>query len=170
MQSFTWNGEAMIPTRLLAAVKAYTPGRRYWLEEVSDRSWFSHRHEFAWIAEAWNNLPEALAETFPTPEHLRKAALIATGWHREMIIEAGSAAAALRVAAYAKGRDEFAHVVTRGPTVTVRWARSSACMATTAWTRPSSSSRRTTSWAGSRTCSASSLSNWGAWDDGTAPH
>ena len=124
MFCFTWNGQAMIPTRLLAAAKTYEPGRRYWLEEVSDRSWFSHRHEFAWIAEAWNNLPEALADKFPTPEHLRKAALIATGWHREMIIEAGSAAAALRVAAYAKGRDEFAHVVTRGPTVTVRWARS----------------------------------------------
>jgi hypothetical protein len=55
---------------------------------------------------------------------LRKKALIATGWHREAIIEAGNAKAALRVAAYARGRDEFAHVITRGPTVIVRWARS----------------------------------------------
>jgi len=122
--AFVWNGEAMIPARPKAADKAFVIGRRYWLEEVSDRSWISHRHEFAWIAEAWNNLPAAVAETFPSPEHLRKGALIATGWFREMVIEAGSAAAALRVAAYAKGRDEFAHVVTRGPTVVVRWARS----------------------------------------------
>ena len=107
-----------------AAAKAYEAGRRYWLEEVSERSWISHQHEFAWIKQAWDNLPQAIADTFPTPEHLRKAALIATGWHREMIIDAGNAKAALRVAAYAKARDEFAHVVTRGPTVTVRWARS----------------------------------------------
>jgi hypothetical protein len=124
MLRFTWNGAAMIPTKLLAAVKAYEPGRRYWLEEVSDRSWISHRHEFAFVANAWDNLPEALVETFPTSEHLRKAALIATGWYREMIIEAGNAAAALRVAAYARSKDEFSHVVTRGPTVIVRWARS----------------------------------------------
>ena len=124
MQCFTWNGSAMTPVKPLAAVKAYTPGQRYWLEEVSERSWISHRHEFAFVHAAWENLDDALTEKFPSPGHLRKAALIATGWYREMIIEAGNAAAALRVAAYAKGRDEFAHVVTRGPTVIVRWARS----------------------------------------------
>jgi hypothetical protein len=124
MQSFTWNGEAMIPAKPKLADKEYVIGRRYWLEETSERSWISHQQQFAWIGEAWGNLPDSLAETFPTPEHLRKAALIATGWRRETIIEAGNAAAALRVAAYAKGRDEFAHVTTRGPTVIVRWARS----------------------------------------------
>ena len=124
MMAFVWNGEAMIPMRPRAADKEYVIGRRYWLEEASERSWISHRQEFAWIAEAWSNLPHAVAETFPTPEHLRKAALIATGWRREMIIDAGNATAALRVAAYARGEDEFAHVVTRGPTVIVRKARS----------------------------------------------
>jgi hypothetical protein len=124
MQSFTWNGEAMIPTKPKLADKAFVIGQRYWLEEASERSWISHRHEFAWVHAAWENLNDELTEKFPSPGHLRKAALIATGWYREMIIEAGNAAAALRVAAYAKGRDEFAHVVTRGPTVVVRWARS----------------------------------------------
>jgi hypothetical protein len=124
MMGFRWNGEAMVPLRPKAADKEYVIGQEYWLDAVSDRSWAAHRHEFAWIAEAWNNLPEALANKFPTPEHLRKGALIATGWHRETIIDAGNAAAALRVAAYARGEDEFAHVVTRGPTVTVRKARS----------------------------------------------
>ena len=124
MQTFTWNGEAMIPMRPKAADKEYVIGQRYWLDEVSDRSWISHRHEFAWIAEAWSNLPEALLETFPTPEHLRKAALIATGWRRETIIDAGNAKAALRVAAFARGEDEFAHVLARGSTVIVHKARS----------------------------------------------
>ena len=124
MQSFTWNGQVMVPMRLLAAASTYTPGQRYWLEEVSDRSWISHQHEFAWIAEAWNNLPHAVADTFPSPEHLRKAALIATGWHRETIIDCGSRAAAARVAAYARGEDEFARIVVRGSTVIVQKARS----------------------------------------------
>jgi hypothetical protein len=124
VQSFTWNGEAMIPARPKLADQEYVIGRRYWLEEVSDRSWASHRQEFAWIAVAWGNLPDAIAETFPTPEHLRKAALIATGWHRETVFDAGSRAAALRFVAYAKNEDEFASVVLRGSTVTVRKARS----------------------------------------------
>jgi hypothetical protein len=114
----------MIPARPKAADKVFVIGQRYWLEEVSDRSWISHRHEFAWIAEAWKNLPETVEEMFPSPEHLRKAALIATGWRRETIIDAGNKMAALRVAAYARGEDEFAQVLTRGPTVIVRKARS----------------------------------------------
>jgi hypothetical protein len=124
MMAFTWNGEAMIPAKPKLADKAYVIGRRYWLDEVSERSWVSHAHQFVWIDKAWDNLPEALAETFPTSEHLRKAALIATGWHRERVINAGSRAAAISVAAYARSEDAFAQVVIRGPTVIVRKARS----------------------------------------------
>jgi hypothetical protein len=124
MHCFQWNGAAMVPVRPDAARGAYELGKRYWLDEVSERSWVSHEHQFAFVAQAWDSLPEALMDKFPTPEHLRKAALIATGWHREMIIEAGNKEAALRVAAYVKGKDEFSHVVTRGPTVIVRTARS----------------------------------------------
>jgi hypothetical protein len=124
MQAFTWDGEAMIPLRPKQADKEYVVGQRYWLEQVSERSWVSHQHQFAWLNEAWRSLPEALGDTFPTPEHLRKAALIATGWRRETIIDAGSRAAALRVAAYAQGEDVFASVITRGSTVIIRKARS----------------------------------------------
>jgi len=123
MHRFVWNGEAMIPHRAIAA-KTFVKGRAYWLEEVSDRSWISHDHQFAWIEQAWQSLPEAVADTFPTPEHLRKAALIATGWHREKIVDAGTAAAAARVAAYVRAEDEFALVKTRGGTVIVIKARS----------------------------------------------
>jgi hypothetical protein len=124
MQRFTWNGSAMVPTRPDAARGVYELARHYWLEEVDERSWISHRHEFAFIADAWGNLPEALMELYPTPEHLRKAALIATGWYRENLIEAGSKEGARRVAAYVKGSDEFAHVVISGPAVIVKKARS----------------------------------------------
>jgi hypothetical protein len=121
---FQWTGQAMIPTRLEAAQKAFVEGQKYWLEETSERSWVSHAHEFAWIAAAWDNLPEELMEKFPTPTHLRRAALIATGWYRETLIEAGSKEAARRVAAYAKNEDEFSYVIVRGPTVFVRKAKS----------------------------------------------
>ena len=125
MMSFTWNGEAMIPARAKARRQArFVIGQRYWLDEASDRSWLSHQHQFAWIGEAWNNLPPNMAEMFPTSEHLRKAALIATGWHREVVIDAGNRAAAARVAVYARGEDEFARVVVRGPTVVIQKARS----------------------------------------------
>jgi hypothetical protein len=124
MLCFTWNGSEMVPMRPKAADARFVIGQRYWLDEVSDRSWLSHQQQFAWIAEAWGNLPHSMAEMFPSPEHLRKAALIATGWHRETIVDAGSRAAAARVAAYARGEDEFARVVVRGSTVAVQKARS----------------------------------------------
>ena len=124
MQNFTWNGEAMIPARPKAADKEYVIGRRYWLDEVSERSWISHQQQFAWIGEAWANLPENLADLYPTPEHLRKRALIQAGFYTEAVIDAGSKAAALRMAAYARGEDEFAAVFVRGPLVIVRKAKS----------------------------------------------
>lgn len=124
MQSFTWNGEAMIPAKPRLADEAFVVGQHYWLEEASERSWASHRQEFAFVREGWTNLPYALAAKFPTPEHLRKAALIATGWFNETILSADSVAAARKVAAYAKSEDEFAHIRISGRTVVVRKARS----------------------------------------------
>jgi hypothetical protein len=121
---FQWNGAAMIPVRPDAARGVYELGRRYWLDEVSERSWISHAHEFAFVAQAWDNLAQPLQDKFPTPEHLRKAALIATGWYRETIIDAGSKPGAQRVAGYVNGKDEFSHVIVRGATVIVRTARS----------------------------------------------
>jgi len=114
----------MVPTKPKLADKAFVIGQRYWLDEVSERSWVSHAHQFVWIDKAWDNLPEALNEAFPTSEHLRKAALIATGWHRERVINAGSRAAAISVAAYARSEDAFAQVMIKGSTVIVRKARS----------------------------------------------
>jgi hypothetical protein len=94
------------------------------LEEISERSDVSHRHEFAWLREAWKNLPEALADKFPTVEHLRKRALIQAGFYHETVTDCGSNAAALRVAALARGMDQFAYAVVRGPLCVVRIAES----------------------------------------------
>lgn len=122
--AYRWDGEALRPLRPKLAAQEFLPGGVYWLEQEQRRSEASHRHEFAWLRDAWENLPEALADRFATPDHLRKAALIEGGFYSETIIDCGAKAAALRVAAFARGEDEFAHVVTRGPLVVVRKAKS----------------------------------------------
>ena len=90
------------------------------LEQVQERSMKSHDHQFAWVAEAWKNLPDDLAEDFPTPEHLRKRALVQAGYFHETAIDVGSKAGALRVAADYKHRLEFAYIIVRGPIVIIR--------------------------------------------------
>lgn len=96
----------------------------YRIEVFEDRSEISHRHEFAWLKTAWLNLPETISDRFPSPEHLRKRALIDAGFYNEMAIDAGSNAAAIRVAAGFRSHDEFVVAVVRGPLVLVRTAKS----------------------------------------------
>lgn len=79
---FQWDGEAMIVRKGFQrqADQQFVVGESYRLAPVEDRSEASHRHEFAWLREAWASLPEHLAAQHPTPEHLRKWALIQTGF------------------------------------------------------------------------------------------
>lgn len=121
---FDWNGEAMIPRHPKVADREYTVGERYALVPYEARSITSHNHEFAWLAEAWQNLPEQYADLYPTPEHLRKRALIEAGFYDETAVDAGTLAAAIRVAAAFRAKDEFALVIVRGPLVLIRTAKS----------------------------------------------
>lgn len=123
---YVWTGEGWEPTRHFRTManKLFVVGEERLLEDYLERSKSSHDHEFAWLAEAWKNLPETLADQFPTPDHLRKRALIDAGFYVETIIDAGTNAAALRVAVFARGEDQFAAVVVRGPIVVVRKAKS----------------------------------------------
>lgn len=123
---FIWNGEAMEVRKGFQrqADEHFVIGETYRLAPVEDRSDATHKHEFAFVREAWNTLPERYADQFATPEHLRKAALIATGFYHEAIVDAGTNAAALRVAAFMRAKDEFARVVVRGPLVVERTAKS----------------------------------------------
>lgn len=79
---FTWDGEAMQvrPGFQRQADGQFVIGETYRLEVVEARSEVSHRHEFAWLREAWSSLPFDLAMLHPTPEHLRKWALIQAGF------------------------------------------------------------------------------------------
>lgn len=123
-QGFTWDGEAMVPRSPRLADKAYCVGETYLLVPHEERTSATHNHEFAWLKDAWLNLPEALADQFPTQEHLRKRALIDGGFYNETIIDAGTNAAAIRVAAAIRQMDEFALVFVRGVHVIRRVAKS----------------------------------------------
>jgi hypothetical protein len=108
------------------ASAAYGDGEVVELAPIEDRSDKSHRHEFAWLREAWKNLPEAIADQYPTAEHLRKRALIDAGFYDEQVIDAGSNAAALRVGAAISARpgETFSLVIVRLGYVFIRTAKS----------------------------------------------
>ncbi len=122
-----WDGEAMRPVSLRfsrLADKHYAIGEIYQMVVEHGRSGTSHRHQFAWLHEAWMSLPESIADAYPTSEHLRKRALIDAGFFHETAVDAGSRAAALRVAAMVPTLDEFALAKTEGPFVLVRRPKS----------------------------------------------
>lgn len=119
-----WDGEVFRPIHPRRADKYLTVGERYSLVQYEDRSAATHSHQFAWLNDAWQNLPEEIADLYPTPEHLRKRALIDAGFHDETIIDAGTSAAALRVAAAVQSIDTFALVFVRKCFVIRRTAKS----------------------------------------------
>jgi hypothetical protein len=121
-----WDGEVLRPLPRFAKIADvhYVVGDVHLVAEIEERSEKAHRHEFAWLREAWLSLPENLADLYPSTEHLRKRALIDAGFYDEQVIDCGSQAAALRVASFARGEDDFALVITRGPLVVVRKAKS----------------------------------------------
>lgn len=123
---FTWDGDAMIPRERerRACDDRFVVGAIYALAVQEDRSAASHRHYFASIREAWMNLNETDSARFPTPEHLRKYALISTGYADERSIVCASKAEALRVAAFIRPMDDFSVVVARDGVVKVFTAKS----------------------------------------------
>ena len=89
------------------------------------RSENSHRHQFAWLNEAWLTLPEHLRDMpwAETAETLRKHALIATGYHQTVVLDCGGNATAQRVKAALVAAEARAHGYAigqvRGPVLTV---------------------------------------------------
>ena len=97
------------------------------------RSMNSHRHQFAFVHEAWQNLPEALqsAPWAETPDTMRKHALIATGFHHSYTLDCGANATAQRIKAQlvrAEARAVgYAIGQVRGPILTI-WTPESQSM------------------------------------------
>jgi hypothetical protein len=121
---FKWTGATMVPLQPQRAESFFDVGERYVLVQHQERSQSSHNHEFGWLREAWVNLPDNLAERFPSEEHLRKWALIRAGYSDSQTITCNSKAEAQRVAAFIRPIDEFSVVIVAGPTVTRYTAKS----------------------------------------------
>lgn len=121
-----WEGDVFrpLPGYARACDRAFVVGAVYRLAEHEERSQASHNHFFAAVAEAHANLPEHLAERLPTPEHLRKFALIKAGYADSRTLVASSKAEAQRLAAFVRPMDSFAVVVASEATVTVWTAKS----------------------------------------------
>jgi len=125
-----WTGEAFAPfggAMLRRARDAFGDGEVVLLNVQNERSMASHKHYFAALYDYWVNLPEsvALMPYAATSEHLRKHALIRTGWHDVQTVDAGSKAAAHRVAAMlAAVHREYCVVSVEGPVVRCFTARS----------------------------------------------
>lgn len=103
---------------------AYVVGELYQMVPHEDRSQATHNHFFASIGNAWQNLPDAMLDEYPTAEHLRKKMLVKCGYADERSIVCASKAEAQRVAAFVKPIDEYAIVVVREAVVRVYTAQS----------------------------------------------
>ena len=121
---FRWTNGTMVPRHQKVADKQYAEGGYYVLVEWEHRSSATHNHYFASLHDAWTNLGEDAAERFPTPEHLRKWALIRAGYRDERSIVCASKAEAQRVAGFIKPLDGFAVVIVREALVSVYTAQS----------------------------------------------
>lgn len=120
----TWDGEAFYPRHPRVADRHLVVGQEYCLVEHHERSIKSHRHYFAAISETWKNLSDEQTERWPSPEHLRKYALIKAGYRDERSIVCASKAEAQRVAAFVKPMDNYAVVAVREAVVIVYTAAS----------------------------------------------
>jgi hypothetical protein len=106
------------------ADKRYVVGAQYVVEIKEIRSGASHRHFFACVREAWANLPEAIALRHPSPEHLRKHALVKTGFADERVIVCSSNIEATKLAAYIRALDDYA-VISVNDNVVSSWTAKS---------------------------------------------
>lgn len=121
---FDWDGEVMRPRNPKMADRYYTVGEEYRLVPHEERSPRSERHYFACVREAWKNMPEDFSDRCASPEHLRKFALIRTGYRTERTIVAASPAEAQKIAAFVAPMDEYALVIVTQCVVSVYNAQS----------------------------------------------
>ena len=104
---FEWTGEEMRPLPRFhnLANAEFVVGERYRCEVQEDRSWVSHKHQFAWLHEAWLTLPEHVAGRFLNEDQLRKHGLIAGGFCDSVTVPCASRAEAERWYKHLRSRE-----------------------------------------------------------------
>lgn len=124
--AFEWTGDSMepLPRFRKECDKVFVIGERYLMETIEQRSGVSHRHYFAAIRSAWINLPETQSERFPSEDHLRKYALIKTGFFNSDAFKCETRSQAVKLAAFMRPIDAFAVIDVTGLVVTRYTAKS----------------------------------------------
>lgn len=119
---FTWSGNEMVPMPRFKRQcdEQFLVGQEYVLTVVAARSRALHNFYFAAIAEGWNNLPETIADNFPTAEHLRAYALVATDQCTLATYECVDDKTARRLAINLRADAPFSGIKLRGEVVEVR--------------------------------------------------
>jgi hypothetical protein len=123
---YQWDGEHMIPLDRFRhrCDEQFVVGETYRLIVEEERSSISHNHFFAALHEAWKNLPEEVAERFPSAEHLRKWALIKNGYADERTIVCDTPNDAKKTAAVFAHFNEHGIAVVKGRVVSILTAKS----------------------------------------------
>lgn len=116
---FEWTGEEMRPLLRFhnLANAEFVVGEKYRCEVQEDRSWVSHKHQFAWLHKAWLSLPEHIAARFRNEEQLRKHALIEGGFCDSTSVACSSRAEAERWFDYLTKQDPYCIVKIEGNTL-----------------------------------------------------
>lgn len=98
---FMWRDGVFVPENRIAAYcdDCFGEGEIVSFERREERSIASHNHFFACVQEAFNNLPEA-DNRFPSPDALRKWALIKNGYCNKTECVCDSPQQAAAVAAF----------------------------------------------------------------------
>lgn len=110
--------------RALRPIKDMQPGDIAGWQRIEYRSPETHRHYFACIADAWTNLREDVAETLPSPEHLRKWALIQAGYCTMTRMAFKTNAEAIAACAFIATLDTYAECGVSGNVAVIRRATS----------------------------------------------
>jgi len=97
--------------------KEFGEGEVITFERNEERSAATHRHQFAWLREAWLNLPEDIAKHHASPEALRKWALIETGFYHEELSVWDSEKDAITAASFMRRFDQYSVVNVKGNVV-----------------------------------------------------
>lgn len=125
---FEWDGESMIPIAVHRnrCDDQFVVHQRYHMEAIEPRSMKTHNHHFAMIGDMWASLPEryGMEPWAQSAEHLRKYALISTGYCNTQVFTCGSKAEARRWASNLRPMDEFSVVWVKETTVHVFTAMS----------------------------------------------
>src|SRR5215471_3997013 len=116
-----WNGVAFLPSRPELVERQFHPDQFVLLEPHHARSYQRHKAYFAQLAEAWSSLR---SDEFPSPDHLRKFALVQCGFYDERAVACESSKQAEKIAAFVKPLDDFAVVTVDGVVVRVLVAKS----------------------------------------------